>query len=79
MDGGDLRNVGQVQGRGWREDVGVVLGARLFEAVKRRGGEVFSESLVLMSLSGKLHCGVFGQSHTQRLPMQLLSIQITHR
>lgn len=29
----DLRDVGQVEGGGWREDVGVVLGARLFEAV----------------------------------------------
>lgn len=68
-----------MEGGGWREDVGVVLGARLFEAMERRGGEVFSESLVLVSLSGQLHCGVFGQSHTQRLPMQLLTIQVTHR
>lgn len=33
VEGGDLRDVGQVEGGGRREDVGVVLGAGLFEAV----------------------------------------------
>lgn len=55
-----LRDVGKVQCGGWREDVGVVLGARLLKAMKRRVTVILSEALVLMSLAWQLNGRVFG-------------------
>lgn len=74
----DLRDVGEVQGgRGW-EDVGVVFGARLLEAVQGGVAVVFGQALILVAFTGKLDVGVFGQRDAQRLPMQPLTVQVAH-
>lgn len=64
-------------GRGW-EDVGVVFGAGLLEAVQGGVAVVFGQALVLVAFTGELHAGVFGQRDAQRLPMQLLAAQVAH-
>ena len=64
-------------GGGW-EDVGVVLGSGLLEAVQRRAAVVLGEALVLVALTGQLDGGVLGQGHTDGLPMHLLLVQVAH-
>lgn len=54
----DSRYVGEVKRCRWGEDVGVVFGAWLLEAVQRGVAVVFREALVLVALSGQLHRGV---------------------
>lgn len=78
LSSGDLRDVGEVQGGGGRKDVGIVFGAGLLEAVQRGVAVVFGQALVLMSFTGKLDVGVFGQRDPERFPMQPLAIQVAH-
>lgn len=52
------RDVGEVERRRWGEDVGVVLGAWLLEAVQWGVAVVFCEALIFVALSGQLHRGV---------------------
>lgn len=70
----DSRYIGKMESRGRGEDVGVVLGAWLFKAVKRRVAVVLGEPLILMAFTWQLHSGVFGKSDPQSLPIQLLPI-----
>lgn len=74
----DLRDVGEVQGGRRREDVGVVFGAGLLEAMQGGVAVVFGQPLVLVAFSGKLDAGVFGQRDAQRLPVQPLAVQVAH-
>lgn len=67
-----------MESRGRREDVGVVLGAWLFEAMKRRVAVVLGEPLILMTFTWQLHSGVFGKGDPQSLAIQLLPIQVAH-
>jgi len=74
----DSRDVGEMESRGRREDVGVVLGAWLFEAVKRRVAVILGEPLILMAFTWQLYRGVFGKSGPQSLTIQFLPIQVAH-
>lgn len=69
-----LRDVGQVQGGRRREDVLEVLGTGLLEAMQRRVGVVFGESLVVQAVPGQRHGLVLGQGHTDDLPIHLLAV-----
>lgn len=74
----DIRDVREVQGgRRW-EDVGVVFGARLLEAVQGGAAVVFGQTLVLVAFTGQLDTGVFGQRDAERLPVQPLAVQVAH-
>ena len=73
-----LRYVGEVEGGGGREDVGVVLGAGLLEAVQRGGAVVLGEALVFVALPGQLHRGVLGQGDAHGSAVQTLAVQVTH-
>ena len=73
-----LRDVGQVQGGGRGEDVGVVLGAGLLEAVQRGAAVVLGQPLVLVALAGQLHTAVLGERDAHRLPVQTLAVQVAH-
>lgn len=61
-----------------REDVGVIFGAGLLEAVQRRVAVVLGEALVLVAFSGQLHGGVFGESHAHVPAVQALAVQVAH-
>jgi len=74
----DSRDVGQVQGGGGGEDVGVVLGAGLLEAVQGGAAVVLGQALVLVALAGQLHAAVLGRRDAQRLPVKLLAAQVAH-
>lgn len=74
----DSRDVGEMESRGGREDVGVVLGAWLFEAVKRRVAVVLGEPLILMAFTWQLYRGVFGKGDPQSLTIQFLPVQVAH-
>lgn len=63
--------------RRW-EDVGVIFGAGLLEAMQRGVAVVLCEALVLMAFSGQLHGGVFGKRHTHVPAMKTLAIQVAH-
>lgn len=67
-----------MESRGRRKDVGVVLGAWLFEAMKRRVAVVLGEPLILMAFTWQLHSGVFGECDPQNLTIQFLPIQVAH-
>ena len=54
------RDIGQVQRRRGREDVGVVLASRLLEAMQSRVAEVLGQTGIRLSLLWHLHLGVFG-------------------
>lgn len=73
-----LRDVGQVECGRWRENVGVVLGARLLEAVQWRAAIVFGQTLVLVAFTRQLDAAVLGQRNTQRFPVKLLATQMAH-
>lgn len=64
-------------GRRW-EDVGVVFGAGLLEAVQGGAAVVFGQTLVLVALTGKLDTGVFGQRDPEGRPMQPLAVKVAH-
>lgn len=72
------RDVGEVECRRRWEDVGVIFGARLLEAMQRGVAVVLCEALVLMAFSGQLHGGVFGKRHTHVPAMKTLAIQVAH-
>lgn len=72
------RDVGEVECCRGREDVRVIFGAGLLEAVQRGVAVVLGQALVLVAFSGQLHAGVFGRRDAQRLPVQLLSTQVAH-
>lgn len=74
----DSRYIGKMESRGRRKDVGVVLGAWLFEAMKRRVAVVLGEPLILMAFTWQLHSGVFGECDPQNLTIQFLPIQVAH-
>ncbi len=74
----DSRYIGKMESRGRRKDVGVVLGAWLFEAVKRRVAVVLGEPLILMAFTWQLHSGVFGKCDSQSLTIKFLPIQVAH-
>lgn len=67
-----------MESRGRRKDVGVVLGAWLFEAMQWRVAVVLGQPLILMAFTWQLHRGVFGKSHPQSFPIQFLPIQVAH-
>lgn len=73
-----LRDVGQVERGRWRENVGVVLRARLLEAVQWRATIVFGQTLVLVAFTRQLDAAVLGQRNTQRFPVKLLATQMAH-
>ena len=73
-----LRDVGQVQGGGGGEDVGVVLGAGLLEAVQRGAAVVLGQTLVLVAFAWQLHAAVLGERDAHRLPVQTLPVQVAH-
>lgn len=60
------------------EDVRVVFGARLLEAMKRGVAVVFRQALVFMALSGQLHRGVLGKGHAHFSAMKTLAVQVAH-
>lgn len=64
-------------GRRWK-DVGIVLRARLLEAVQGGVTVVFGQALVLMALTRKLDAAVFGQRDAKRLPVKPLAVQVAH-
>lgn len=72
------RYVGEVECCRGREDVGVIFGAGLLEAVQRGVAVVLGQALVLVALSGQLHGGVFGGSHTHGPAVEALAIQVAH-
>lgn len=72
------RNVGEVERRRRREDVGVVFGAGLLEAVQRRVAVVLGEALVLVAFPGQLHGGVFGEGHANFPAVETLAVQVAH-
>lgn len=74
----DSRYVGEVKRCRWGEDVGVVLGARLLEAVQRGVAVVFREALVLVALSGQLHRGVLRKCHAHFSSVETLAVQVAH-
>lgn len=61
-----------------REDVGVVFGAGLLEAVQRRVAVVLGEALVLVAFPGQLHGGVFGEGHANVPAVETLAVQVAH-
>lgn len=72
------RYVGEVQRGRRREDVGVVFGARLLEAVQRGVAVVLGQALVLVALSGQLHRGVLGKGHAHFSAVETLAVQVAH-
>lgn len=72
------RYVGEVKRGRWGEDVGVVFGARLLEAVQRGVAVVFCEALIFVALSGQLHRGVLGKGHTHFSSVKTLAVQVAH-
>lgn len=74
-----VRDVGQVEGCGWRKDVLEVLGAGLLEAMERRVGVVLSQSLVVQPVPRQRHRLVLGQRHADDLAIHLLAIEVAHR
>ena len=76
--GGGGRDVGEVQRRRRRENVGVILAAGLLEAVQRRVAKVFGEAGVRLTLLRHLHLGVLGRGHADLLAPQLEFVQVQH-
>lgn len=74
----DSRYVGEVERCRGGEDVGVVFGARLLEAMQRGVAVVFREALVFVALSGQLHCGVLGKGHAHFSAVETLAVQVAH-
>lgn len=72
------RYVGEVERCRGGEDVGVVFGARLLEAMQRGVAVVFREALVFVALSGQLHRGVLRKGHTHFSAVKTLAIQVAH-
>jgi len=56
------------------KDVLEIFGAWFLETMERGISIVFSQTLVFLSIAGKLHCLVLGQCYTDRLPVKLLAI-----
>lgn len=73
-----LRDVGEVEGGRWGEDVLEVLGARFLEAMEWGVGVVLGQPLVIQAITRQRHCLVLGQRHTDDLPIHLLAIQVAH-
>lgn len=76
-----LRDVGEVQRGRRREDVVEVLGSGFLEAVQGGAGEVPRQRLLLLARSSarQLHHRMFGQHHADRVTMETLAVQMTHR
>lgn len=74
----DLRDVGEVQGGRGGEDVGVVFGAGLLEAVQGGVAEVLGQSLVLVAFTGKLDTHVLGHGDAYGPAVKLLAVQVAH-
>lgn len=72
------RYVGEVQRCRGGEDVGVVLGARLLEAMQRGVAVVLGEALVFVALSGQLHRGVLRKGHAHFSAVETLAVQVAH-
>lgn len=61
---GRRRDVGEVQSRRRRENVRIVLAARLLEAMQSRIAEIFRQAGIRLTLLGHLHLRVFRSCDT---------------
>lgn len=71
-------NVGQVQRRRRRVDIGIVLAARLLEAVQVAVAIVFGEASVGLAVFWQLHRCVFRRHHANGLAPELGLVQVVH-
>lgn len=72
------RDVWQVQGGWWGEDILEVLGARFLEAMERGVGVVLGQPLIIQTITRQRHRLVLGQRHADDLSVHLLAIQVAH-
>ena len=72
------RDVREVEGRGRRVDVGVVLRARLLEAVQVGGRVVLGESGIRLAVLGQLNRGVLARHDPDLLAPELDLVEVSH-